>query len=791
MVNCDGDRSAASGLTGARWWWACGAVLVVVLAATLPTTGDFGLTWDEPAYRYSQEMSAQWWERLAEARSGAEVGALLDPDTLLYYWPYGRHGINFHPPLAGQLNLATYALFGRWVKDIPARRLASVFEYALTITLGFGFLARRYGVWVGAVMAGSLLCMPRVYGDGHIAGTDMPGLLLWVATALAFWKGLYESKGRHWRVAVGVLLGLAFIEKMAAVAVIVPLLGWLVVAHLPKTFARGGGGRASWLDGLVTTSAMLLPLGIAFGEILRLKAKLPPPARTNLFVDRPPSVLPGIVLAVPLLVWFVRRGLGRIYRTSPVWGAERPALETWTAILAFAPVVGWLGNPAWWRETLPRLAHYYMLNTDRHGSLPDIWILYLGELYEFSLPWHNGWVLMAVTVPLSVLVAAVVGLVYLVRMVPRDWLPTYFLLHLVTLPVFRMLPTPAHDGVRLLLPAFFFLAAFAGWGTIWGADALARWFRLRQWGMRGLLASLVLLSSAWQLVKVHPFELSYYNELIGGPRGARRRGFELAYWYDAFTPSVIAEINRRLPPGASVDFFTGKTEAPTFNELQSLGALRGDITIGAKDRNAFPYAWLLTQDAKASPQSRLLYAMTPFYQVAPIQLDGLRVASVADPVAVSRALALNLLANGPDESLPPPEVPEWVRLYVPVLGRFWGEGLSRAPVLTVNEPLFEWARDDPDGLRAAARRLVERKGGDGDPDSARLWSILTRYDRGPERRYADQLLRIRPAALTEAVAILIDRPDDVRTVLTRYAYTDAASIGGYLDQSLVSRTSKR
>src|SRR5208337_4236188 len=50
-----------------------------------------------------------------------------------YYWPYARYGINFHPPLAGQLNLATHALFGSWMKDIPARRMASVIEFALTI----------------------------------------------------------------------------------------------------------------------------------------------------------------------------------------------------------------------------------------------------------------------------------------------------------------------------------------------------------------------------------------------------------------------------------------------------------------------------------------------------------------------------------------------------------------------------------------------------------------------------------------------------------------------------------
>ena len=94
-------------------------MFAVALAALVPTIGDFGLSWDEPAYRYSQVMSAQWWEQLGQVRSLDRLEALVDPLALLYYWPYGRYGINFHPPLAGQLNLATYAVFGHWMKDIP------------------------------------------------------------------------------------------------------------------------------------------------------------------------------------------------------------------------------------------------------------------------------------------------------------------------------------------------------------------------------------------------------------------------------------------------------------------------------------------------------------------------------------------------------------------------------------------------------------------------------------------------------------------------------------------------
>ena len=97
VTHNDGTESEqAPGLTGTRWWLATGLVLAIALAATLPTTGDIGLTWDEPAYRYSQVVSAQWWERLARARSASDLAALVEPNTLLYYWQYGRFGMNFH-----------------------------------------------------------------------------------------------------------------------------------------------------------------------------------------------------------------------------------------------------------------------------------------------------------------------------------------------------------------------------------------------------------------------------------------------------------------------------------------------------------------------------------------------------------------------------------------------------------------------------------------------------------------------------------------------------------------------
>ena len=798
-------------LTGRRWWLACALVFAGALAATAPTTGDIGLTWDEPVYRDSQVLSTHWWRQVARARSWSELGALLDADTLAYHWPYGRFGINFHPPLAGQASALTHAAFGRWMKDVPARRMASVIEYALTIAILFGFLASRYGPWVGGVAAGALLTMPRVHGDAHIAGTDTPGLLLWAAAAVASWKGLHDPGARRWRVAVGVLLGLAFLEKMGAVAVLLPIVLWLVAARLPRAILR----KADWIDGLATMTAMMIPLGVAFLEIRRLMKLLPQPVYHDVFNHDRRSPIPGAILLAPLLVWLIRRALARLRPDHPVWGAERPALETWAAILAFAPAVGWLGNPAWWRESLPRLAHYAMLNSDRRGALPDIRIYYLGRTYLYSLPWHNAWVLIAVTVPAGILIAAIVGVVYALRRVRRDRLPLYFLVHLMTLPALRMLPTPAHDGVRLLLPAFFFLAAFAGWGVAGmrihhgategteGTEGTEKrrskisnfksiisspcppWLRGES-RPRTLLAALVLGSSAWQLAAIHPFELSYYNELVGGPAGAWRRGFELSYWYDAFNPTTLAEVNATLPRGAAVTFANNLSQPPTFATLQALGALRGDLDLNA-DGSRFSHKWLLTHDSKANAFSRLLFAMAPRYGRRPPQLGGLRVASVADPVAVSRAWALQLLvsAGGPRPEPARAPLPRWLRRVAPGLGRFWGEGLTRPDPPGIDPAVLDWARADPDGLLAAARAVAGRGPLDGDPAAQRLRNQLSRHDDPRGKHTASAiLLEDRPQAVVEAAEILIARPDAVRAVLLKPGYTDPAAIGGYLDRDL-------
>src|SRR5262249_2086280 len=120
-------------------------------------------------------------------------------------------------------------------------------------------------------------------------------------------------------------------------------------------------------------------------------------------------------------------------------------------------------------------------------------VYYLGRVYDSVhtfLPWHNTLVLTGVMVPAGLLVLAAVGLAtvawrQLKREAPSsDGVSTGGLLSdrvfggwaaigFLTMMVLRTLPfMPAHDGLRHLVPAFFFFPVLAACG----ARTLAGWF---------------------------------------------------------------------------------------------------------------------------------------------------------------------------------------------------------------------------------------------------------------------------------------------------------------------------
>ncbi|MDW8367574.1 MAG: hypothetical protein RMK49_17155, partial [Abditibacteriales bacterium] len=86
-----------------------------------------------------------------------------------------------------------------------------------------------------------------------------------------------------------------------------------------------------------------------------------------------------------------------------------------------------------------------------------------------------------------------------------------------------------------------------------------------------------LAPSVRAIAHVHPFELSYYNALIGGVRGAVARGFEPTYWGETLLHALDA-LNRLTPPNGVVCITPGGAIA-YLEMYQRMGLLRRDLSL--------------------------------------------------------------------------------------------------------------------------------------------------------------------------------------------------------------------
>lgn len=225
--------------------------------------------------------------------------------------------------------------------------------------------------------------------------------------------------------------------------------------------------------------------------------------------------------------------------------------------------LGWLGGaalcallfvvlvfPPNWAHPLSAVQHYLFYPFIR-SELP-ISTFYLGKIYQFYLPWHYFFVMTLVTTPV-ILLLLVFGLISVSRvnhygLLPTLMFPVGFWLIMVHLPA-----VPKHDGIRQFLSFYPFWGLLSWLGLLGLLSRLKGWsrFSIRPFARNIIMvvpaAVLLLQTSAW-----HPFELSFYNRLIGGLPGAEKRGMELTYYLEAAHQGFIRRINPYLDYGAVV-----------------------------------------------------------------------------------------------------------------------------------------------------------------------------------------------------------------------------------------------
>ena len=329
----------------------------------------------------------------------------------------------------------------------------------------------------------------------------------------------------------------------------------------------------------------------------------------------------GYLIPLAMLLWMIAYGRSRRAVAGAVlWGLG-------------GLVVAWALNPLMWHDPVAEVLRLVRESLSREDVIP-ITTYYMGRVWSYSAPWHHVVVMTLITVPLSILVLAGWGMGVIARHWKRWPVGGLCLTQVLFFVALMAAPgSPNHDGVRLWLPMFPFVALLAGRGF----GSMIRVTRQRVPQGKAVLASLVLgalffIPPYVQTVRAAPLYLAYYNEVIGGVRGAARAGMETTYWLEAVTPAFLRAVGELLPAGASLSAWPN---AEHYEWLQRNGMLREDIVVTGRmpadylllvaRRAAFqPYHWRIYENVRPELAVELdgvelvgLYAWDPQEAIEP------------------------------------------------------------------------------------------------------------------------------------------------------------------------------
>ena len=214
---------------------------------------------------------------------------------------------------------------------------------------------------------------------------------------------------------------------------------------------------------------------------------------------------------------------------------RKPVLRV-LILTAFPMLMFYLCWPWLWQSPIDRIWDFFNFFT-RHQHIPTY---YFGSQYT-EPPWHLPPVLTLLVTPALIVLLFFVGL-FSKAFPIRERL---FVLANLALAVGIISISPSkHDGIRLFLPAipFLYLIAGAGLVTTYGyfRELAQSWKQVRHGPLIfSALASFLLgLTIIQSVVRYHPYETAYFNEFVGGDRGAVAHGLEYEYWCGSYIDAL-------------------------------------------------------------------------------------------------------------------------------------------------------------------------------------------------------------------------------------------------------------
>ena len=526
-------------------------VALLLFAGTFGALGvaqrTMGVMRDEATYFKAAEFTWGWLEEIVSGK----VGGALDKSTISRFWTYN----NEHPSLFKLLSAVSWRLLhgyqgeqqGRFhhvrypnkhrslelLSEVSAFRLPGWLFTALTVALIYLFGVRIESRTTGLCAALLYITIPRVFFHGQLACFDSAITTMWLATVYAYVQSLEKAR---WGIVAGVIFGLGLATKHNL---------WFVPALLLIHYLL-----VIWPDILTRVLSLFrAPLALVCMAILG----------------------PLVFFALWPWLWFDTvahvKGyfgfhlnhsfynmefLGKNWGAPPLPVAYPFVMTQYTVPLVLLALAG-LGTLAYLRRPVQGLAAWITGGLIKAPQL-DL---------RFRYPARRDWKRPGMGLDPKLGQLLVINAVFPLALIALPW-------------------TPIFGGTKHWLPAYPFLALLAG-------VALSRLFATIRGGLSrgGLVAVLVVvavaLPGAVNTYLTHPYGLSQYNALAGGPAGGADLGLNRQFWGYPVR-NIMPWINTTFEDNASVYFHD--TNFDSYAAYRRDDELRPDINYAGMERPA-------------------------------------------------------------------------------------------------------------------------------------------------------------------------------------------------------------
>jgi hypothetical protein len=324
---------------------------------------------------------------------------------------------------------------------------------------------------------------------------------------------------------------------------------------------------------------------------------------------------PALLIPLPLLLWahlFQRKS----YQNNVF------------SMVFLSPIVMIACQPYLWHETTLRALEFLNQGLTRgYSSKTDFVIFFLNNYYSTSaVPWYFTFFMTAVTIPETVLVLFMIGLFAILRQRPTAPVAGLFAINTIFILILGLFPGAVlHDVNRQMLPVLPWVVGLAAFGFfLLGRFVVTRCERIKILqhvrSLRAKLSIMIFVLASFpaglDLLVYHPYELSYYNRLVGGLRGAYKRGLEVTYYMEALNPTFLKYLNTKLPPNSAIN---GHFSNFMLEYYQRENRLRQDLRITRE--NSFNYYVLLNRRSVFIENDQAFETVHPSLYDA-LRLDG-------------------------------------------------------------------------------------------------------------------------------------------------------------------------